>query len=684
MITTFERPKLTKSSDLGIALWDNTTPIQLNYKASEEEVRTVIRAIYRQVFGNIHIMESERLPELESRSNIDFDISKPKVTKKKAEPLEKALTERKKPLEKPLTVREIVRRMAKSGLYRSRFFESQPRYKFIELNFAHLLGRAPESHKEITEHYRILEREGYEGYEAEIDSYIDSEEYLLTFGEYIVPYYRGYITQNFKKIAGFTHSLQLKPFGASGSDKDLIFNHRPKERPDPIHQILQNKPSEFVPLFPFNKNVPEPEAVSPEEEVPEPELVPPEEEVPKPEVESPEGKVPKPELVPLTKAETRPFPRLYIQAYMDQQVIINRVTKIEVILSRKLHDWLESDTAKTGAVEIEEQKQLLIQVIPKTNFVVIKEDRKKVEPPVPGESRQFYFEIEATQLGKGEVWVVVRQGQILLTTLKLRPEIFERREDVIALQTNGQATKITSETTSIAKIPVLAESLHQLNIIEQCEGGKIYYQYELSSPSLNLIKRYQSEPINRNRNEYIKHLYEEIGGRWGSSQDDIKAFAEELRAFGGELFDRLFPPKLQETLWEHRKELNSIMVISTEPFIPWELVHLKPAGQKHLPPETTFLGQMGLIRWSYDAGWPPTQIKIRQHRVYYVIPHYPVDKYKLPEAEQESQFLEERFKATPVTPQPNPVRELISKPDAFDLLHFACHGFTEGGRDYSC
>ncbi len=370
---------------------------------------------------------------------------------------------------------------------------------------------------------------------------------------------------------------------------------------------------------------------------------------------------------------TRPLPRVYIHADMDEQVIINHTTTIDVILSRKLHDWLESDTAKTSAVEIEEKKKLLIQVIPKTNFQVINEDRIEVEPPIPDKPHHFYFDIKATQLGKGEVWVVARQGQIPLTTLKLRPQIVESREDILALQK-------TSQTTGISNIPVLREPLHQLYIIEQREGEKISYQYELLSPSLNLLNYYQSKQIISNRNEYVKQLYDQIESRWVNSQDDIKAFAAELRAFGGELFDELFPHELQETLWKHHEELNSIMVISTEPFIPWELVHLKPAGQKHLPEETMFLGQMGLIRWLYDVGWPPTQIKIRPHRVYYVIPHYPVDKYKLPEAEQELQFLEERLKATPVAPQPNPVRNLISKPGAFDLLHFAGHGFVEEGE----
>jgi hypothetical protein len=59
---------------------------------SSEEMETLIRAIYRQVLGNVHIMESERITVAESQLK-NGDIS----------------------------VREFVRILAHSELYRNRF-----------------------------------------------------------------------------------------------------------------------------------------------------------------------------------------------------------------------------------------------------------------------------------------------------------------------------------------------------------------------------------------------------------------------------------------------------------------------------------------------------------------------------------------------------------------------------------
>jgi hypothetical protein len=124
---------------------------------SSEEKEILIRAIYRQVLGNAHIMESERLTVAESQLK-NGDIS----------------------------VKEFVRILAQSELYRHRFFNNCAPLRSVELNFKHLLGRAPESYEEVKQHTQILAEEGYE---AEIDSYINSDEYVDAFGEDTAPKY---------------------------------------------------------------------------------------------------------------------------------------------------------------------------------------------------------------------------------------------------------------------------------------------------------------------------------------------------------------------------------------------------------------------------------------------------------------------------------------------------------------
>ena len=83
-----------------------------------------------------------------------------------------------------LTVQEFVRTLAQSELYRNRFFDNCSPLRFIELNFKHLLGRAPESYEEVRKHSQIIAEEGFG---AEIYSYLDNDQYFNAFGLHIIP-----------------------------------------------------------------------------------------------------------------------------------------------------------------------------------------------------------------------------------------------------------------------------------------------------------------------------------------------------------------------------------------------------------------------------------------------------------------------------------------------------------------
>ncbi|MCE2698984.1 MAG: phycobilisome linker polypeptide [Anabaena sp. 49633_E8] len=69
-----------------------------------------------------------------------------------------------------------------------------------------LLGRAPYNESEVTYHLDLYINQGYD---AEIDSYIDSEEYQNSFGDNVVPYYRGFDSQTGQSTAGFTRMFRL-------------------------------------------------------------------------------------------------------------------------------------------------------------------------------------------------------------------------------------------------------------------------------------------------------------------------------------------------------------------------------------------------------------------------------------------------------------------------------------------
>ena len=177
------------ASRLGTSAFSDMSPVELRPQAQKEDVQQVIRAVYRQVLGNDYLMSSERLVGAESLLTNGY-----------------------------ITVRDFVRSVAKSELYKQKFFYPHFQTRVIELNIKHLLGRAPIDESEVIEHLNRYENEGYD---ADIDSYIDSAEYDANFGDNVVPYYRGFDYQAGNRTVGFTRMFRLYR-GYANSDRAQV------------------------------------------------------------------------------------------------------------------------------------------------------------------------------------------------------------------------------------------------------------------------------------------------------------------------------------------------------------------------------------------------------------------------------------------------------------------------------
>lgn len=361
----------------------------------------------------------------------------------------------------------------------------------------------------------------------------------------------------------------------------------------------------------------------------------------------------------------------HFHAEMEEEILFQRVSTVEVIVSREAIERALGPTAaqSPAGVAVNPERKITIQVIPRANCEIVGEDRVEVEMPAAGNPLHVYFDVRATHLGEGAVWVLARQGQVPLVTLALAPQIVQQHK--------GPMRRVSAEAATPEAAP-LQHPLNELRIVEQLQGNQSVYDYEFTSPDLHLTGRFQSKPFQGQRAQYVDNIYREIEEHWWlQSERDKTDFQFDLRAFGADLFEELIPKELQRQLWQHRKEIRSIMVLSTEPFIPWELVHLKDPDASGMPDETLYLGQMGLVRWLFNTKYPPVRLQL--DRVRYVIPDYPDQHYVLPETEDERKFLEQHFQATPIEPQPEAVRNLLSQPGSFDVLHFACHGAAEHG-----
>lgn len=131
-----------------------------SFDSTQHSVDAAILATYRQVFG-CEVLESQRLTKAETQLRGQL-----------------------------ITIREFVRQLAKSKLFRQKYWDSLYVTKAAEIIHRRLLGRPTYGRRETNKYYDICGRQGFYAF---IDALVDSHEYAQTFGEDTVPYER-YIT----------------------------------------------------------------------------------------------------------------------------------------------------------------------------------------------------------------------------------------------------------------------------------------------------------------------------------------------------------------------------------------------------------------------------------------------------------------------------------------------------------
>jgi phycobilisome rod-core linker protein len=125
---------------------------------SESEINDLIWAGYRQIFSEHLILESYRQLYLESQLR-----------------------------NRAITVRDFIRGLGKSEVYRELVGETNSNYRLVDITFKRFLGRATYDKDEQIAWSIVIATRGLHGF---IDVLVDGEEYRQNFGNDIIPYQR--------------------------------------------------------------------------------------------------------------------------------------------------------------------------------------------------------------------------------------------------------------------------------------------------------------------------------------------------------------------------------------------------------------------------------------------------------------------------------------------------------------
>ena len=137
---------------------DDPKRYRLGEATSETAIQDLIWAGYRQIFSEHLILESYRQQFLESQLR-----------------------------NRAINVREFIRGLGKSDVYRQLVGETNSNYRLVDITFKRFLGRATYGKDEQISWSIVIATRGLSGF---IDTLVNSEEYRQNFGNDIVPYQR--------------------------------------------------------------------------------------------------------------------------------------------------------------------------------------------------------------------------------------------------------------------------------------------------------------------------------------------------------------------------------------------------------------------------------------------------------------------------------------------------------------
>ena len=121
-----------------------------------------------------------------------------------------------------------------------------------------------------------------------------------------------------------------------------------------------------------------------------------------------------------------------------------------------------------------------------------------------------------------------------------------------------------------------------------------------------------------------------------------------------------------------------VLLLSQEPYVPWELAAVEPALDPHTPAGApVFLAaQADVGRWVFGQRRPalPPPVEVDAQSIAVVSGEYPEVAWRLVDAEEEAAELVQQYHASPVNALSATVIDCLKGHPPADVLHFAVHG----------
>jgi len=371
-------------------------------------------------------------------------------------------------------------------------------------------------------------------------------------------------------------------------------------------------------------------------------------------------------LSPLGRTDVR-----YSDVSFPSHTVVGRMEALRVAITRKaVNTWAVPLALERSSDDAQPMKVDAYVVVSPLDFDLESSNVQTIIVFPNTDSAPVLFKLVAKSEGRKTIAVEFFQNARYLGRAELETAVSQQAQYPHTV--SAQALLEMSATQLAPDLTILFDRVPVGN-------DRHYYRYRLLSPirELNLwFDEFRSPETNVTPQGFLEETFTQLN-RMLSSDTPGEFFFGRLNSIGMSLYRRLFSDDFKHLYWNSlRNKVQNIVIISFEPWIPWELV--RPFNHETNEADDGFLCEkFNLTRWLAGAGFPDT---VSLEQLGLIVSSSSLDSAKL-EAEEIKKLLGR--KARDILSSSPSVYRLLRTSDLYGL-HFACHGsFNKDNPDMS-
>jgi len=348
----------------------------------------------------------------------------------------------------------------------------------------------------------------------------------------------------------------------------------------------------------------------------------------------------------------------------------------------------DKKSGDTAAIAVDAPGELCVSLDARSEGIVItgsRAQRLSIRPHV--DSPHIVFEVKAKSLGKKHLDLEFWQNGSLLRTVDVHIDVVERKMSDATKKVSAAPLRFDEPYAPppdlVLRVALPDETKRTLKFTLDSPAGTFdFFQHDCGSA-----------PIDCDPEEYRKRLFGRLE-QLSIDNSPSEAIKDSLDTLGQDLYKRLFSNELREAYRRMRTrkrndDITTLMIVSDEPWIPWELVKPYDDSKPQEIIDDNFLCvQFELTRWlaGKKPEHKPPAGSIDVPALACVAVSKAAGHSALPSVVDERKFLLKLAGQTSTIPHTPParrseVKNLMKSGEPVGLWHFATHGNSHHSYD---